>query len=117
MTTVSRRRFLGGLGAASAWTIVPRRVLGGAGYVAPSDMILLAQVGCGTQAQRQVNMELVDAAGPAVRRRRRSEPGQPGLRGLGAVGQPRGHPASSSAIPRGARATPGSAPAATWRAA
>ena len=59
MTTVSRRRFLGGLGAASAWTIVPRRVLGGAGYVAPSDMILLAQVGCGTQAQRQVNTDLV----------------------------------------------------------
>src|SRR5881394_2833141 len=59
MTAVSRRTFLEGLGAASAWTIVPRRVLGGPGYVAPSDMILLAQVGCGTQAQRQVNTGLV----------------------------------------------------------
>jgi hypothetical protein len=58
MTTVSRRGFLGGLGA-SALTIVPRRVLGGAGYIAPSDMILLAQVGCGTQGQRQVNTRLV----------------------------------------------------------
>src|SRR5688572_26701165 len=55
MTPVDRRTFLSGLGAVSALTIVPRRVLGGPGYVAPSDMILLAQVGCGTQAQRQIN--------------------------------------------------------------
>jgi hypothetical protein len=55
MTHLDRRTFLGGLGAASALTIVPRRVLGGVGYVPPSDMILLAQVGCGTQAQRQIN--------------------------------------------------------------
>ena len=59
MTTVNRRTFLGGLGAASALTIVPRRVLGGRGFVPPSDQILLAQVGCGTQAQRQVNTGLV----------------------------------------------------------
>ena len=38
---------------------MPRRVLGGPGYIAPSDMVLLAQVGCGTQAQRQVNAGLV----------------------------------------------------------
>ena len=55
MPTIDRRRFLGGLAAASGFTIVPRRVLGGRGYVPPSDTILLAQVGCGTQAQRQVN--------------------------------------------------------------
>jgi predicted dehydrogenase len=59
MSDIDRRTFLGGLGAASALTIVPRRVLGGAGYIPPSDMIRLAQVGCGTQAQRQVNMGLV----------------------------------------------------------
>jgi hypothetical protein len=59
MKTVNRRTFLTALGATSAVTIVPRRVLGGRGYVAPSDMVLLAQVGCGTQAQRQVNTELV----------------------------------------------------------
>jgi hypothetical protein len=58
MTTMDRRAFLGGIGAVSGLTIVPRRVLG-RGYVPPSDMILLAQVGCGTQAQRQVNMKLV----------------------------------------------------------
>jgi hypothetical protein len=55
MQKVDRRTVLAGLGAATALTIVPRRVLGGAGYIAPSDMVLLAQVGCGTQAQRQVN--------------------------------------------------------------
>ncbi len=59
MATVNRRTFLTTAGAISAATIVPRRVLGGRGYVAPSDMILLAQVGCGTQAQRQVNTGLV----------------------------------------------------------
>src|SRR3954454_7209473 len=59
MGNMNRRDFLGSVAAASAFTIVPRRVLGGAGYIAPSDMILLAQVGCGTQAQRQVNTGFV----------------------------------------------------------
>ena len=59
MTEINRRTFLGGLAAASGFTIVPRRVLGGHGHIAPSDMIVLAQVGCGTQAQRQVNTGIV----------------------------------------------------------
>ena len=59
MNDINRREFLGNLATASALTIVPRRVLGGRGYIAPSDMILLAQVGCGTQAQRQVNTGMV----------------------------------------------------------
>ena len=59
MTKIDRRAFIGSLAAASAGcTIVPRHVLGGKGYQAPSDMILLAQVGCGMQAQRQVNSGL-----------------------------------------------------------
>jgi hypothetical protein len=58
MVDMNRRTFLGGLAAASGFTIVPRRVLGGQGFVAPSDMILIAQVGCGTQAQRQLNAGL-----------------------------------------------------------
>jgi len=55
MADIDRRAFLAGLSVASGLTIVPRRVLGGPGYVAPSDMVVLAQVGCGTQAQRQIN--------------------------------------------------------------
>jgi hypothetical protein len=60
MSEIDRRTFLTGLTVATGWTIVPRRVLGGQGYVAPSDMIRLAQVGCGTQAQRQVNTGWVE---------------------------------------------------------
>src|SRR5262245_14111930 len=59
MERKDRRRFLGSLAATSALTIVPRRVLGGRGQVAPSDMILLAEVGCGTQGQREVNTGFV----------------------------------------------------------
>jgi len=59
MDKPSRRAFLGSLAAASAFTIVPRRVLGGPGHVPPSDMILIAQVGCGTQSQRQVSTTLI----------------------------------------------------------
>lgn len=59
MTDLARRAFLGRAVAASAFTIVPRRVLGGRGHIPPSDMLVLAQVGCGTQALRQVNTNLV----------------------------------------------------------
>lgn len=57
---MNRRDFIGTAAAAAAgFMIVPRRVLGGPGYIPPSDMILLAQVGCGMQAQRQVNTGFV----------------------------------------------------------
>ncbi len=52
---MNRREFLSGAAAAAAtFTIVPRRVLGGAGFVAPSDKITLACVGFGTQAIREI---------------------------------------------------------------
>jgi len=40
--------------AAAAFTIVPRHVLGGAGFVAPSEKITLAHIGCGTQGLREL---------------------------------------------------------------
>ena len=40
--------------AATAFTIVPRHVLGGAGFVAPSEKITLACIGFGTQAIREI---------------------------------------------------------------
>jgi len=52
--TLGRREFLEGAAATAAFTIVPRFVLGGAGYVAPSDKITLACVGFGTQAIREI---------------------------------------------------------------
>jgi len=50
---INRREFLGSAAAASvALTVVPRHVLGGQGYVAPSDKITLGYIGCGTQGLR-----------------------------------------------------------------
>src|SRR6266567_2193478 len=52
---LSRRKFLlAGGAAATAFTIVPRHVLGGPGFVAPSDKITLAYIGCGTQGLREM---------------------------------------------------------------
>ncbi len=52
---MNRREFLSGAAAAAAsFSIVPRHVLGGAGFVAPSDKITLACIGFGTQAIREI---------------------------------------------------------------
>jgi hypothetical protein len=54
-SAITRRKFIGTAGAAAAgFTIVPRHVLGGAGYVPPSEKITLACIGFGTQAIREV---------------------------------------------------------------
>ncbi|SRR5258708_3975031 len=93
MKDLTRREFLGGVAAASAFTIVPRRGLGGRGFIPPSDMLLLAQVGCGTQAQRQVNTGFVARDDLQFCRGRRSKPELAELRRLGAERQPYAHPA------------------------
>lgn len=52
---VNRREFIGTAAAASvAFTILPRHVLGGAGFIAPSDKINIAYIGCGTQGLREM---------------------------------------------------------------
>jgi hypothetical protein len=52
---MNRREFLTGAAATAAtFTIVPRHVLGGSGFVAPSDKITLACIGFGTQAIREI---------------------------------------------------------------
>lgn len=55
---VSRRGFMGAAASAAAFTIVPRRVLGGPGYIAPSDKINTACIGTGSQGIR-VMMEFL----------------------------------------------------------
>src|SRR5437764_11058178 len=52
---LSRREFMvTGGAAAAAFTIVPRHVLGGPGYVPPSEKITMACIGFGTQAIREI---------------------------------------------------------------
>jgi hypothetical protein len=52
---LSRRKFVqSGAAAATAMTILPRHVLGGAGTVAPSEKINVAYIGCGTQGIREL---------------------------------------------------------------
>jgi len=51
--SLSRRKFLAQTGAAAlGFSIVPRRVLGGVGYVPPSDKLNLAFIGVGAQGFR-----------------------------------------------------------------
>ena len=52
---INRREFMGSAAAASlAFTIIPRKVLGGVGYIAPSDKLTIGYVGCGTQGLREM---------------------------------------------------------------
>ncbi len=51
---MNRREFLTPAAAGLTFTLVPRHVLGGSGYVAPSDKITLAYIGCGTQGIREL---------------------------------------------------------------
>jgi predicted dehydrogenase len=50
----SRRKFLQLATAATAFTVVPRRVLGGAGQIAPSGKVTLAGIGVGGQGMQNM---------------------------------------------------------------
>src|SRR5260370_32853484 len=52
--SLSRRQLLTGGVAGTAFSIVPRHVVGGSGFVAPSEKITLACIGFGTQAIREI---------------------------------------------------------------
>ena len=52
---LNRREFIGSAAtAAAAYTVIPRQVMGGIGYIAPSDKITLGYIGCGTQGLRMM---------------------------------------------------------------
>jgi hypothetical protein len=54
-TQMNRRKFLRStVASAAAFTIVPRHVMGGNGYIAPSDKINLGFIGCGTMGLQHV---------------------------------------------------------------
>lgn len=50
----TRREFVGSAAAATAFTIVPRHVLGGPGYTAPSDKLNMACIGVGGMGESDV---------------------------------------------------------------
>jgi predicted dehydrogenase len=94
---VSRREFVGGAaGVAFGAMIVPRHVLGGAGYVPPSEKVNFALVGCGGQgasdaseivdggqnlvALADIDFGFVDASLSRGARRRDGEPNPSGVR-------------------------------------
>jgi hypothetical protein len=55
MSSINRRKFVEVMAASAlTFTIVPRHVLGGKNYVAPSDKISLAYIGVGTQGTREL---------------------------------------------------------------
>ena len=57
----NRREFISSAATASlAFTILPRNVLGGPGYIAPSDKLALAYIGCGTQGLREMSALLTN---------------------------------------------------------
>ena len=78
--TVSRRQFIAGSAAAAAgFTIVPRSVLGGVGFVPPSDKVNIAFIGVGAQGLRVMLHFLrePDVQGVAVCDVNKGSPGYP----------------------------------------
>lgn len=52
---LNRRELLGSAAISSmAFAVIPRHVLGGRAYVAPSDKVTIANIGCGTQGLREM---------------------------------------------------------------
>jgi hypothetical protein len=52
---INRREFIATtVTASAAFNIVPRHVLGGPGFIPPSDKLTLAYIGCGTQGMREM---------------------------------------------------------------
>jgi predicted dehydrogenase len=53
--SISRRQFLGSSAAAAAFTIVPRHVLGGAGYTSANEKLNIAAIGAGGRGSSVIN--------------------------------------------------------------
>src|SRR5579863_3672718 len=62
VSDINRRRFIESATASAAFCIVPRSVLGGTGYVAPSDKITMAHIGMGAQGITELGYLLADPA-------------------------------------------------------
>jgi len=58
---ITRREFIGATAAATAFTIIPRHVLGGPGYTAPSDTLNIGLIGAGGHGSFLID-EIINAA-------------------------------------------------------
>ncbi len=63
--TISRRKFLQAGAAATTCTIIPRHVLGGRGFTAPSDQVNVALIGAGGRGFKNAN-ELMKVDGVTI---------------------------------------------------
>src|SRR5258708_28452723 len=64
---LSRRTFIRGTATAFAgFTIVPRHVLGGAGFVPPSEKVNIAIIGCGGQGRTNIPLLLRQSDAPIL---------------------------------------------------
>ena len=54
-TMLNRRDFISGAAAVAAFTIVPRRVLGGKGHTSPNEKLNIAGIGIGGMGKNNVN--------------------------------------------------------------
>lgn len=68
---MERRKFIAATATAAGFTIIPRHVLGGAGFIAPSDKLNVACIGTGTQGTRVLlgllklpNLQVVSVCDP-----------------------------------------------------
>src|SRR5512136_1242170 len=52
---ISRREFVGSVTSAAGFMVVPRHVLGGRGYAAPSDKLNIAAVGAGGMGANNID--------------------------------------------------------------
>ena len=108
---IGRRKFIGGMASAAlAFTIVPRNVLGGPRFVAPSDKITLAYVGLGTQGLREMlsmltasQIQIVAVCDPNKEAIGYRDWGREGLRNeiRKALGNPNWNPGGDNVIPGG----------------
>ncbi|MGZ8509785.1 MAG: Gfo/Idh/MocA family protein [Chitinophagaceae bacterium] len=108
---ISRRKFVGmAATSAVAFTIVPRPVLGGNGFIAPSDKITMGYIGMGTQGIRELlpmlavpEIQVIAVCDPSKEARGYKDWSKDGLKNeiRKAIQKPNWEPGGDNTIPGG----------------